>query len=181
MTAARARGVLLALALLGRGAAAQTCTASLSGGAGTCSTASIAATLTIGNVVQLSINATSTTLTSPGIADYNAGFVADAGPTATMQCNGPCRLQISAATATWTGTTTVVSAPARANKPASDLTWSTSAGGPFTGLTTTPATVQSLSATAGSSTSLFYRTLYAWNVDTPGNYSLTVVITLASP
>lgn len=181
MSAARAWAALLALALAGRGAAAQSCTASLSAGSGTCSTASIAASLTIGNVVQLSVSATSTALTSPGIADYNAGFVADAGPTATMLCNGPCRLQISAATATWAGTTTVVSAPARANKPATDLTWSTSAGGPFTGLTTTPVTVQSLPATAGSSASLFYRTLYAWNVDTPGNYSLTVVFTLASP
>ena len=181
MRAVRAWGAVLGLALLGRGAAAQSCTANLLGGSGTCSTASIAASLTIGNVVQLSISATSTALTSPGITNYNAGFVADAGPTATLQCNGPCRLQISAATATWTGTTTVLSAPARANKPASDLTWSTSAGGPFTGLTTTPVTVQSLAATAGSSASLFYRTLYAWNVDTPGNYSLTVVFTLASP
>lgn len=173
--------VLVVVTLLGHPAAAQSCTAALSGGAGSCSTVPIAANLTIGNVVQLSISATSTTLTSPGIANYNAGFVADPGPTATIQCNGPCRLQVSAATATWSATNTVVSAPARANKPASDLTWSTSAGGSFTGLTTTPATVQSLSATAGSSLSLFYRTLYAWNLDTPGNYSLTVVITLASP
>ena len=181
MRAPRVLPLLAALVFGGGRVAAQSCTASLSGGAGTCSTAPVNVTLTIGNVVQLSLSATSTTLTSPGVADYDAGFVANTGPTATMLCNGPCRLQVSAATATWTGTTTVPSAPARANKPASDLTWSTSAAGPFTGLTTTPATVQSLSATAGSSTTLYYRTLYSWGLDTPGNYSLTVVVTLASP
>jgi hypothetical protein len=62
------------------------------------------------------------------------------------------------------------------------LTWSTSAGGTFAGLTTTPATVQSIPATGGSApVNLFYKTLYSWGADTPGNYSLTVVFTLAAP
>jgi hypothetical protein len=43
-------------------------------------------------------------------------------------------------------------------------------------------TVQSIGATGGSSpVNLFYRTKYAWGLDTPGNYSLTVVFTLAAP
>jgi hypothetical protein len=172
-------GMALLLIAAARPLAAQTCTAS--GGGGTCSTASIAASMTVGTVVQLTLSATSTALTAPGSLDYDAGFVANGGPSATVQCNTTCRLQISAATALWSATTTVISAPARANKPAADLTWSTSVGGTFTGLTTGPATVQSMSATGGTVTNLFYRTKYAWGLDTPGNYSLTVVFTLAAP
>jgi hypothetical protein len=37
------------------------------------------------------------------------------------------------------------------------------------------------SATASSATTLFFQTLYGWTVDTPGNYSLAVVLTLTSP
>lgn len=174
--------VTAAILLAARPLAAQTCTASLSGGAGSCSTAQFAATMTVNAVVQLTLSATTTALTAPGSTDYDAGFVANTGPSATVQCNTTCRLQISSATALWTATTTVVSAPARTNKPASDLTWSTSAGGTFTGLSTTPVTVQSIPATGGSSpVPIFYRTTYAWGLDTPGNYSLTVVFTLAAP
>ena len=174
-------GVVLALLTIGpRTLAGQTCTAA--GGGGTCSTATIAATMTVNAVVQLSLSTTTTALTAPGSADYDAGFVANAGPSATVACNVTCRLQISAGTALWSATTTVVSAPARTNKPCADLTWSTSSGGTFAGLTTTPVTVQSIPATGGSApVSMFYRTKYAWGADTPGNYSLTVVFTLAAP
>ena len=177
----RVRGGLLVL-LVGaafRTAHGQTCTAA--GGGGTCSTVSIAASMTVNAVVQLTLSATSTALTPPGSTDYDAGFVANTGPSATVQCNTTCRLQISAGTALWAATTTVVSAPARATKPAADLTWSTSSGGTFTSLTTSPVTVQSSAATAGATVNLFYRTNYAWGLDTPGNYALTVVFTLAAP
>ena len=106
---------------------AQTCTAA--GGGGACSTANIATTMTVNAVVQLTLSTTTTALTAPGSTDYDAGFVANTGPSATVQCNSTCRLQISAATALWSATTTVPSAPARGNKPAADLTWSTSVGG----------------------------------------------------
>lgn len=179
---ARTFGVIMLVTAAARPLAGQTCTASVSGGAGNCSTAPITATMTVNAVVQLTLSTTSTTLTAPGSVDYDAGFVANTGPSATVQCNTTCRLQISSATALWAATTTVVSAPARTNKPASDLTWSTSAGGSFTGLTTSPVTVQSIGATGGSApVNLFYRTAYAWGLDTPGNYSLTVVFTLAAP
>jgi len=176
----RCAGVALLLMAVAGPVAAQTCTAP--GGGGACSTASIAATMTVGAVVQLTLSTTSTALTAPGSVDYDAGFVANVGPSATVQCNTTCRLQISAATALWSATTTVVSAPARTTKPAADLTWSTSVGGTFAGLSTSPATVQSIPATGGSTpVNLFYRTKYAWGLDTPGNYSLTVVFTLAAP
>ena len=175
------RGLWIAAALLGAGRllAAQTCTASVSGGAGTCSV-NVTATMTVNAVVQLSLSTTTTALTAPGSADYDAGFVANTGPSATVQCNVTCRLQISAATANWSATPTTSVTPR--TKPCGDLTWSTSSGGTFAGLTTTPVTVQSIPATGGSApVSLFYRTLYSWGADTPGNYSLTVVFTLAAP
>lgn len=179
---ARTLAAVLLWCAAARPLAGQTCTATVSGGAGSCSTAAITASMTVNAVVQLTLSTTSTALTAPGSVDYDAGFVANTGPSATVQCNTTCRLQISSATALWSATTTVVSAPARTNKPASDLTWSTSAGGTFTGLTTSPATVQSIPATGGSSpVNLFYRTNYSWGLDTPGNYSLTVVFTLAAP
>jgi hypothetical protein len=37
------------------------------------------------------------------------------------------------------------------------------------------------SATASSATSLYFQTLYNWTLDTPGNYSLAVILTLTSP
>lgn len=172
--------LVAALVLAARPLGAQTCTASLTAGAGSCSTAQFAASMTVNAVVQLTLSSTTTALTAPASVDYDAGFVANTGPSATVQCNVTCRLQISAATATWSATATTSVAPR--SKPCADLTWSTSSGGTFTGLTTTPATVQSIPATGGSApVSLFYRTLYSWGADTPGNYSLTVVFTLAAP
>jgi hypothetical protein len=37
------------------------------------------------------------------------------------------------------------------------------------------------SATASNATTLYFRTLYDWTLDTPGNYSLSIVLTLTSP
>jgi hypothetical protein len=36
-------------------------------------------------------------------------------------------------------------------------------------------------ATASNVTTLYFQTLYNWTLDTPGNYSLAVVLTLTSP
>jgi hypothetical protein len=36
-------------------------------------------------------------------------------------------------------------------------------------------------ATASSGTTLFFQTGYNWTLDTPGNYSLSIVLTLTSP
>jgi hypothetical protein len=37
------------------------------------------------------------------------------------------------------------------------------------------------SATASNATTLYFQTVYSWALDTPGNYSLSVVLTLTSP
>src|SRR5207247_6866533 len=109
------------------------------------------------DVMQLTLTSTSTALTAPAAAGYDAGFVANTGPTATVKSNRAWRLQISAAAATWTATNTQPGVNARPNKPAADLEWGTAVGGPFTALSVTPATAKSGSATAGTPTSILDR------------------------
>lgn len=144
-------------------------------------TVNTSASLVIGDVLSLTLSATTTALTPPAASDYDAGFVANAGPTATVRGNRAWRLQISAATATWTAVNTEPGVSARANKPAGELLRAAAAGGPFTALSTTPATVASGAASAGTTTNVFFRTMYAWAVDTPGTYSLVVTFTLVAP
>lgn len=144
-------------------------------------TVNASASLVIGDVLSLMLSATTTALTPPAAADYDAGFVANTGPTATVRGNRAWRLQISAATATWTAVNTQPGVSARANKPAGDLLRATAAGGPFTALSTAPATVVTGAASAGTATNFFFRTTYSWAVDTPGTYALVVTFTLLAP
>ena len=137
--------------------------------------------LTAGRVVRLQVDAGSTSLTAPTPADFDAGFNSTTGPTLTVSANAPWMLQVRAVAASWTASNTSPGVPARTNKPAADLKWATSAAGPFSALGTTDVTLVSGSATASSATTLYFRTLYSWTSDTPGNYSLSVVLTLTAP
>jgi hypothetical protein len=137
--------------------------------------------LTAVRVVRLQVNAGSTSLTAPTPADFDAGFNSTTGPTLTVSANAPWMLQVRASAASWTATNTSPGVPARTNKPAAELKWATSVGGPFSALGTTDVTLVSGSATAGSATTLYFQTLYSWTNDTPGNYSLSVVLTLTAP
>src|SRR2546427_1348930 len=111
-------------------ASGQACTAPIP--AGTC-TASTSTTLTVGLVIQLTLSSTTTTLAAPALSDYDAGFVANQGPVATVKSNRAWRVQLSGAAATWTATNTQPGVAARPNKPTTDLQWSTAVGGPFPG------------------------------------------------
>jgi hypothetical protein len=137
--------------------------------------------MTAGRVVRLQVSAGSTPLTAPTPADFDAGFNATTGPTLTVSANAPWTLHLRSSSALWTATSTSPGAPARANKPAADLRWSTAANGSFTSLSTSDVSLLSGSATASNLTTLFFHTLYDWTLDTPGNYSLSVVLTLTSP
>ena len=136
--------------------------------------------ITIGSTFELLLSPTSTTLTTPGTAEYNAGFAANDGPVATIKSNAPWALLISALNPTWSATNTEAE-PARTNKPATDLTWSTSPTGVFTELSTLPVQVRTGTASMASNVAIFYRTKYAWSLDTPGVYSLQIVFTVAAP
>lgn len=154
------------------------CTAS--GNGGSCTVAS-SASMTAGRVIRMQMSATSTTLTAPTATDFDAGFNSTTGPTLTISANAAWRLYIRSTTAVWSATNTSPGAPARTNKPVGDLRWSTNAAGPFVALTTADANLAAGTATASTANTLFFRTAYAWTLDTPGDYGLTLVLSLTSP
>jgi hypothetical protein len=137
--------------------------------------------MTAGRVIRLQLSAASTPLTAPTPADFDAGFNSTTGPSLTVSANAPWTLHVRASTAVWAATNTSPGAPARTTKPAADLKWSTAPNGTFTPLTTTDVLLVSGSATASSATTLYFQTVYGWTLDTPGNYSLAVILTLTSP
>jgi hypothetical protein len=172
-----ALSALLSIFVLPGTLAAQ-CTAN--GSPGTCNrTGSV--TMTAGRVVRLQMAPVSTTLTNPTPADFDAGFNATTGPTFTVSANASWTLSLRASAANWTAVNTSPGAPARVNKPAADLKWAKLSAGPFVALTTSNVTLVTGAATASSVTTLFFQTLYSWTLDTPGNYSLAIVLTLTSP
>lgn len=131
-------------------------------------------------IFELTLSSTTTDLATPTTAIYNQGFAETTGPVATIRSNAPWALSISALSPTW-GAVSTDTEPARPDKAASDLSWATSPGGAFTDLSTSAVQIASGLPTLGSSVSLFYRTRYLWAVDTPGNYSLQVIFTIAAP
>jgi len=175
------RSLLVAIAIAFAGAplslSAQ-CTAS--GNGGTCNRPG-SVSMTAGRVVLLQMSANATSLTTPVPADFDAGFNSTTGPTFTVSANAAWTLSLRAAAALWTATNTSPGTPARTNKPAADLMWSTSSGGAFTPLSTADASLVNGVATASSVTTLYLQTLYDWTLDTPGNYTLSIVLTLTSP
>jgi hypothetical protein len=164
----------LTLSFTGR-AAAQNCQTANSSN-GNCSL-SVAASLTLPTIIRLTLDDTTTDLTTPTEAIYDAGSVVTSGPVATIKTNANWTLSVRATSAVWTAT----GAQARLSKPASDLAWGTSPGGPFTALTTSDATVASGTRGASNVTTIHYRTAWDLGLDGPGNYSLTMVFTATAP
>ncbi len=137
--------------------------------------------MTAGRVVRLQMIPGSTSLTAPTPTDFDAGLNSTTGPTLTVSANAAWTLHMRASTAVWAATNTSPGAPARVNKPAGDLKWSTASNGTFAALTTTDVNLVTGAAGANSMTTLFFETLYSWTLDTPGSYSLAIVLTLTSP
>jgi len=169
--------VMMGLPMVASSASAQ-CTAS--GAPANCGLPG-SVSMTAGRVVRLQMTPVLTPLTAPTPADFDAGFNATTGPTFTVSANASWTLHLHAATATWTATNTSPGAPARVNKPAADLKWSTASGGSFVALTTTDVNLVTGAATASNATTLYFQTLYDWTLDTPGIYSMAIVLTLTSP
>lgn len=138
-------------------------------------------TMTAGRVVRLQMTAGSTALTAPTPADFDAGFNSTTGPTLTVSANAPWTLHLRSTGTFWAATNTSPGAPARTTKPAGDLRWSTASNGVFSALTNGDVTLVTGGATASSATTMYFQTLYDWALDTPGNYSQTIVLTLTAP
>jgi len=99
-----------------------------------------------------------------------------AGPTATVKSNGRWRLQIGAGSETWTP----ADAGARADKPAQDLLWSSSAAAGYASLSTTPSVAATGSSTAGTPVRFFFQTRFDRPADATGTYTMVVRYTLTS-
>lgn len=146
----------------------------------TCSTTT-GATLTVPKVVRLTLGGTASVIPTPADTDYTKGYVSFSGQTVKIQANANVVVTVKAGTANWTATNTVAGVTARTTKPSTDLQLATAATGPFTGLTTTGFTLATSGPTAALNLNVFYRTLLAWNLDTPGQYGLDVVYTITAP
>ena len=150
-------------------------------GTTTCSTTNTAS-VTVGALVNLQMNSATTTLTPPGAADLAAGFVADAGPTFSVQANQDWTLSLKTSNPTyWTYVGTKVGV-----KAIGDLTWSVAVGGTFAAMTGADVPVAaSAAATNGTAVAVFFRTTYAADYSVasnhPGVYSLPLVFTLSAP
>lgn len=183
MSSKSPRGARLAALLLGTGlgawgeAAAQTsCTFT---NAVPCSF-TLNVSLTPSNVLRLTLSTTSTTFATPAEADYTTGYIAANGPTATAKANRAYHVAVDATAATWTYTP--VGGLPDPQKPASDLNWATTVGGPFSNNVSTSATLFSgASGTSGTVQAIFFRANLSYVVDRPGTYALTVRYTLSAP
>ncbi len=133
--------------------------------------------VTVNTVLRLTLSQAATPLTSPNEAAYDAGFQLDGGPTVSIKANRAWTVKVSSNAATWTA----VGAGANGSKASTDLQWATNVGGPYAGVSTAPATFLTGGAGASSSQGAFYKTLWSYGSDTPGDYSLVVVYTLSAP
>jgi hypothetical protein len=154
----------------------QTCQTAAAPANCTLATLASPATLTNPKTIQLAVSTTTTAATTT-IADFDNSYISVTGPVVTVNANQAWTLLLSAAAATWTN----VGTGSRANKPATDLKWATSAGGSFVSFSTTPTSFASGPATNSTVTSLFYRGVLDWTLDKPGVYTLGVTLTITTP
>lgn len=109
--------------------------------------------------------------------DVATGLSTTSMVTLTVQANRNWTVQVSGATAAWSG-----SAGAWAAKPVSDLLWGLTSNGSGTAMSVTPATaLTGTPGAGGSGTPLYFRPVAHWLTDKPGVYRMDVVFTLTSP
>lgn len=142
---------------------------------GSCSS-NIASSLTIPLLIRMTVSDTSTTLTAPTESDYDLTqtSLSSPGPVVTIKTNNPWTLLVRATSATWTGT-----GGARATKPVGDLLWSIGSG--YNAMTTSDASVATGTRGSANTRTFTYKTNWAWDTDTPGTYTLTVIFTATAP
>jgi hypothetical protein len=164
--------------MMAAAAEAQTCSGNSAAGCAVNTTASV----TIPQMVQLTVTGAGTiALTSPTATDLLMGYVEDAGPAISVRSNRGWTLSIHTSAATeWTysGTETGV-------KPISDLTWSNTANGTYSAITTSAASIVSGARTNAGAPTVFFRTLYSNDFSSDrnaaGSYSIPLVFTLTAP
>ena len=142
--------------------------------------ASLTVCMHVRDVLLLTMGANSTGLSNPALANYGplATYVTAATPLAaattpaiSVTANRAYEVSIAAPLATF--------GPSGVNKPIGDIQWRLGAGA-FSPLSTTAASL-ALPGTAGTTTStLAFRSRWAFERDKPGAYSTTIVLTLSA-
>jgi hypothetical protein len=156
--------------------------AQCSSNAGSCNTTNTAS-VTVNALVKLDMGSTTTSLTSPTVAQIEIGAViADQGPTFTIKANRSWTLNIKTTNASlWTYVGSLAG-----TKPISDLNWSNAVAGSYAGIGSSDAPfLTGASATNGLAAQAFFKTVWAAGFtqpsNVPGTYSLPIVFTLSAP
>lgn len=153
--------LLMLMPILGRQAEAQ------------CGTACAAATVRMRVVptIRLELLTNPTSLGNPTAADFSVGHKDATGPSLTVRANSNYQVDLVTESPAF-GTT---------SKPASDLLWGTTPGTyPYN--VGTSAMLTSGGATAASApVTIYYRTLWSFANDPPGDYTISVRYTLSAP
>lgn len=131
---------------------------------------------------RLTIGSATTAFGTVTSTDFDNTYSQLAGPTITAKANKPWTVSISSPATFWTATNTDPSTPARSTKPLSDLQWSnTGTNGSFSAVTGATVQIGAGNGTAGTVIPLYFRALWNYTLDTPGNYSVNVTFTLTAP
>jgi hypothetical protein len=172
----------MAAVVLGSVIGANQANAQCSSNSGSCNTINTAS-VTMNALVKLDMLTTTTSLTSPTVAQVEAGAViADAGPSFTIKANRSWTLNINTTNASlWT-----YAGGLGGTKPISDLNWSNALAGSYTGMATLGAVFLSgAGATNGLAAQAFFKTVWAAGFtqpsNIPGTYSMPIVFTLSAP
>lgn len=173
---------LMAAAVLGSFVGADQANAQCSSNAGSCNTTNTASVV-VNALVKLDMSSTTTSLTSPSVAQVEVGaLIADAGPTFTIKANRSWTLNVKTTNASlWT-----YAGALAGTKPISDLTWSNAVAGSYVGIGSSDAVFLSgAAATNGLAAQAFFKTVWAAGFtqpsNVPGTYSLPIVFTLSAP
>lgn len=134
-------------------------------------------TFTITSAARLTLSTSVVTLPAPTDVSFNAGLSGAASVGYIIRANAPWALSIVSSAASWTATPF----SARQDKPVGDLQWATTAGGSYADLTTTPVSVSSGPATAGTTLAVWFRTKLGWTLDSPGSYEIPVALVITAP
>jgi hypothetical protein len=144
-------------------------------------TCTVEITMPVNDVLRMTLSTASVGLGTPALGDFTVGYrdVTGAAATVTAKSNRAFRVQVVGGSANFSYGGSLPNP----SKPASDLKWATTQGGLAATTFTmgTAATLINSAASAPMSQSIYFRTLWLFNRDVPGSYSLIVSFTLAAP
>ncbi len=150
-------------------------------GANASCSVNVSTSVTAPVLLRITVDAASSPFGTVSTTNFNDGHAEISGPAITVKANQTWEVHISSVAVVWTAVNTDISNPARTTKPVGDLLWATTLGGSYTPVTGTATSIGSGTRTAGTAAPVFFRSVWDYALDTPGNYSIGVTFTLVSP